>query len=105
MSNGTEPDDDKASSADLVTETRDVPWRDVTLSDLGEVGFEDPVTGTEAAECSELSGLFQAAASSDADARERPGCPERRVFSLLAAVLSMYFKPVERNEPCGLTVT
>jgi hypothetical protein len=97
-------EEDASSSADIAEDMADAPitpWEHVSLADLDGISFENPVTGSDAANCHELSDLFHGAALLDAQAQARPDSPEKRVLSLLSAVLNMYFKPKERNEPFG----
>lgn len=95
-----------AAQADAVTaqDERSPPWQNVTPDDLANLALELPIAHTDAADCNELGGLYQAEAFPD-QAVEPPDSPKLRVTTLIAAALNLHFKPDERNEPFGAMLT
>jgi hypothetical protein len=96
-----------ASSAADATEEVDgsnpvpvVPWQNVSVADLGNLGFELPIAACDFADCHDLADLYQREAFPDPGA-DPADSPSLRVCSLLGATLNMYFKPEERHEPFG----
>jgi hypothetical protein len=77
------------------------PWLHATLADLQNLDFESPIAGSTSADTRELSYQFQAAACSSNETAQPPDTPATRVFTMLAAVTGMHFKPEERHEPFG----
>ncbi len=77
------------------------PWLHATLADLQNFDFESPIAGSTSADTRELSHQFQLAARSSNETAQPPDTPATRVFTMLAAVTGMHFKPEERHEPFG----
>jgi hypothetical protein len=75
-------------------------WLRASLADLADLDFESPIVGSQSADSNELSQQFRAAAESAA-VDGSPETPAARIFSMLAAVMGMYLKAKEPNEPFG----
>jgi hypothetical protein len=79
-------------------------WLRASLADLVDLDFEAPIVGSLSADSNELSQRFRAAAESAA-VDTNIETPAVRIFSMLAAVMGMYPKAQEPNEPFGPMVT
>lgn len=77
------------------------PWLRATAADIAGFDFETPLAGAATADSHELSDLFHAARQSTAGSPDPTDTPASRVFTMLAAVTGMHFKPHEWNEPFG----
>jgi hypothetical protein len=77
------------------------PWLTATLADLSQVDFEEPVRQLTAADAAELGDVYRRTLGDPAPSSETPAL---RVYSMLAAVMGMHFKPNEPNEPFGAMV-
>jgi hypothetical protein len=75
------------------------PWVRASMSDLANLDFEAPVAQSQSADSAELGDLFQSAAGYVGENGESPDTRSAPVFSMLAAVAGMLFKPQEPNEP------
>jgi hypothetical protein len=82
-------------------ERKPEPWQRASLNDLSAIDFELPITGLKTADCMGLHEPYRAAAQKSDDAQGVLDTPETRVFNMLWALTSMYFKPNEPNEPFG----
>lgn len=80
------------------------PWLRAAAADLEGFDFETPIEGSNSADGHELSDLFRAAIQQDATG-QAPDTPAVRLFIMLSAVTSMYFKPEDRHEPFGAMMT
>jgi len=69
-----------------------VPWLRATAADVQALDFEAPIKGVTAAEANVLGDHFRAATPAE-------DTPSNRVFSTLAAVTGMQFRPEEPQEP------
>jgi hypothetical protein len=77
------------------------PWTKATLDDLSEFDFEEPVRLSDSADAADLGDIYRKVAG------ELPTSSETaafRVYSMLAAIMGMHFKPNEPNEPFGAMV-
>jgi len=74
----------------------EVLWLRATLVDFDAVDFESPIRDALTADPYEISRLFQHAAKLPDGANDTPAA---RVFSMLAAIMDMHFKPHEQHEP------
>ena len=78
-----------------------IPWLRASVEDVSAVDFEAPLTVTTAYEWHELTSIFEAAGGSFKDVEKVFDTPESRVFSMLAGICSMQFKPQDYNDPFG----
>ncbi|MBE1506276.1 hypothetical protein H4W29_003457 [Rhizobium viscosum] len=74
-------------------------WLQATVEDFEQVDFEAPIADCVDADYHELNNRFREAAK----VREKEGeeHPASRVFAMLSAITSFYFKPEDRNAPYG----
>lgn len=79
------------------------PWVRASMGYLANLDLEAPVAQSQSADSAELGDLFQAAAGPVGENGELSYTPAGRVFSMLAAVARMLFKPKEPNEPFAAT--
>jgi hypothetical protein len=77
------------------------PWARASVTDLANLDFEAPIAGSQTADSTELSALFQKAGARVGEVGEPPDTASARVFNMLAGVTGMLFKPQEPNEPFG----
>ncbi|MEO6843150.1 MAG: hypothetical protein ABI192_20590 [Bradyrhizobium sp.] len=75
-------------------------WLRASLADLVDLDFETPIIGSQSADSNELGQQFRAAIENIAG-EESPATPAARVFSMLTAVMGMFLKAQETNEPFG----
>lgn len=93
---------DGDDSPDLTNDYMQVPiWLQVEVEDVLDFDFEAPLRGSDAAECHDLSDLYNTARKSESGAEGSVPSLEVRVFSFLGALTDLHFKPSDRNEPYG----
>jgi hypothetical protein len=95
--NGSSP----VHQADADSAPQTPPWLRASIADLAGLDFEAPIAESQSADSAELGDLFRAAAGPVGEKGELEDTPFARVFSMLAAVTGMLFKPQEPNEPFG----
>ena len=80
-------------------------WLRATFEDFAAVDFEAPIREASTADSHEVSRLYRTAVRRDDALSEPAETSESRVFTMLAALTSMHFKPKELNEPFGPMVS
>jgi hypothetical protein len=73
-------------------------WLQATLEEVEAVDFEAPIANSPATRAHEIEQLYHAAVK---EAEARQDVSAARVFSMLAAVTSMFFRPRDVHEPFG----
>ena len=73
-------------------------WLLATADDFAAADPDMPVATTNCVDCRALSDIYKQAAK---NAEERQELAQQRVFAMLGAVSSFYFKPHEPEEPFG----
>ena len=73
-------------------------WLQATLEEVEAADFEAPIADSTATKVNEIEQLYHAAVKA---AEARNDISASRVFSMLAAVTSMFFRPRDIHEPFG----
>jgi hypothetical protein len=76
-------------------------WLQASVDDVKAVDFNAPIAASTASEANDLGEEFRKAAEAGAKDGAAADDANVRVFSMLHAVMGMYFKPEQRNEPFG----
>jgi hypothetical protein len=76
-------------------------WLRASIDDADAVDFDAPIAASTASEANDLGEKFRKASEASAKGGTAADDPNARVFSMLAEVTGMYFKPEQRNEPFG----
>jgi hypothetical protein len=72
------------------------PWLKVTLADIEGLDFQQVISGSNAADCQELSDLYCAASGAGGLGTDGSNDPAMvRVWDFLWGIAGMYFKPDE----------
>lgn len=91
--------EDAQNGSDPRTEGAAIPlWLQATVEDIQGLNFEEPIAGSDSADCSNLSTAYREAADSPGNAITAPA---ERVFAMLSAVTNFHFQPSNRNSPFG----
>ncbi|WP_245322165.1 hypothetical protein [Bradyrhizobium sp. LTSPM299] len=95
--------EDSPTSGDSVDDTAPLqpPWTEVTLDDVYQVDFEGPVRHSDSADAAELGDIYRKVVEETRPSAETAAF---RVYSMLAAIMGMHFKPNEPNQPFGAMV-
>jgi hypothetical protein len=97
----TTEDDIVQNGDDGASTPKALPWARASNADLADLDFEAPIAESRSAESRDLSELFRKAAGPIGENSEWVDTPSARVFSMLAGVTGMMFKPKEPSEPFG----
>jgi hypothetical protein len=76
-------------------------WLRASVDDAKALDVDAPIAESTASEVNELAEQFRNASGAGAKDGIATDDPSGRVFSMLAAVMGMHFKPAQGNEPFG----
>ncbi len=77
------------------------PWTTATLDDVSQIDFEEPIRKSDSADATVLGDIYRRILEEPQFSSESAAL---RIYSMLAAVMGMQFKPNEPNDPFAAMV-